>query len=115
MQIVRIFTGDDGESYFGDLTPAELAELVSRHRDGPISLMDRGAGPFFEDFHNAPRRQCVVRISGDVVNETADGSRRHLVPGDVLVAEDVTGHGHKVWGEGTDQRISLVIPLAPEP
>jgi hypothetical protein len=44
--------------------------------------------------------------------ETADGSKRRLHPGDVLVAEDLTGHGHIARGIGNDMRVSLAVPLA---
>ena len=44
--------------------------------------------------------------------ETADGSTRRLVPGDVLVAEDLTGHGHIARSIGEAFRVSLAIPLA---
>ncbi len=114
MQIVRVFSGDDGESHFEDLTPDQLAELVSRIGDGKI-LLNRDAAHSFVDFHTADRHQYVVNISGEIELETADGSKRLLVPGDVLVAEDLTGHGHTSRIVGTESRLSLAVPLATDP
>ena len=41
MQIVRVFTGADGESHFEDLTPDEFAALVNRLGEGAIELNRR--------------------------------------------------------------------------
>lgn len=111
MQIVRVFTGADGESHFEDLTPGQFAEIVNNVGAGPITL-NRRPSPSFSDYHTAPRRQYVVNLSGVAEFETADGSVRQLNPGDVLVAEDVTGHGHIARSIGDTFRISLAIPLA---
>lgn len=111
MQIVRVYSGDDGESHFQDLTPDQLAEIVFPIGDGPINL-SRRPSPSVSDFHNAPRRQYVINLSGIAEFETADGSKRRLVPGDVLVAEDLTGHGHIARSIGDELRVSLSVPLS---
>ena len=112
-QFVRVHTGNDGESHFEDLTADQLATVVARIGEGPINL-NRGPAQSFSDYHNAPRRQYVVFMAGDVEFETADGSKRRMFAGDVLVAEDLyTGHGHVARGVGTEPRMSLAVPLAP--
>ena len=111
MQIVRVYAGDDGESYFEDLTPEQLAEMVNRVGEGDILLNSRPA-PHFLDYHTAPRRQYVMHLAGTAEYETADGSVRRLGAGDVLVAEDLTGHGHIARTVGDEVRYSLGIPLA---
>ena len=111
MQIVRVYTGTDGESHFEDVTPDQFAEIVNRLGDGPITV-NRRPSPSFSDYHQAPRRQYVVNLSGVAEFETANGSKRRLYPGDVLVAEDLTGHGHIARSIGEEFRVSLAIPLA---
>ena len=111
MQIVRVYTGADGESHFENLTPEQFAKIVNNLGDGPITLNCRPS-PSFSDYHQAPRRQYVVNLSGLAEFETADGSKRRLSPGDVLVAEDLTGHGHIARSIGEEFRVSLAIPLA---
>jgi hypothetical protein len=111
MQIVRVYAGDDGESHFEDLTPEQFAEIVNRVGPGDINLNHRPS-PSFSDYHTAPRRQYVVNLGGTAEFETADGTVRRLYPGDVLIAEDVTGHGHIARGIGDDFRTSLAVPLA---
>ena len=111
MQIVRVYAGDDGESHFEDLTPEQFAEIVNRVGPGAITLNSRPS-PNVQDFHQAPRRQYVVNMSGTAEFETADGSVRRMYPGDVLIAEDVTGHGHIARSIGDEHRVSLAVPLA---
>ena len=111
MQIVRVYTGDDGESHFEDLTPDQFAEIVFPIGDGPINLNKR-SGPLFDDYHLASRRQYVINLAGIIEFETADGAKRSLAPGDVLVAEDVTGHGHLSRSSEEGFRATLAVPLA---
>jgi quercetin dioxygenase-like cupin family protein len=51
-------------------------------------------------------------MSGIAEFEVADGTKRRLHPGDVLVAEDLTGHGHIARSIGDEFRVSLAVPLA---
>jgi hypothetical protein len=113
MKIVRIYPSNDGESHLEELTPERFAELVfPRVGDGPINLHHRPAQPF-TDYHNTPKYVVAVNMSGEVEFETADGSKRRLVPGDMLVAEDLTGHGHISREWGPDPHMMLVLTLAP--
>ena len=111
MKIIRVFSGDDGESHFEDVTPEELATFVNRLGAGDITLGLRPS-PSFSDYHNAPRRQYVVNLSGTAEFETADGTKVQMEPGDILVAEDLTGHGHIARSLGDTPRASLAVPLA---
>ena len=111
MQIVRVYSGADGESHFEDLTTEQFAEIVNRVGPGDITLNCRPS-PNFSDYHTAPRRQYVMNLAGIAEFETADGTVRRLQPGDVLVAEDVTGHGHIARSIGDEFRVSLAVPLA---
>ena len=111
MQIVRVYSGDDGESHFEILSSAQFAEIVNRVGPGDITL-NRRPSPNFSDYHTAPRRQYVINLLGTAQFETADGSVCTLEPGDVLVAEDLTGHGHIARSLGEGYRVSLAVPLA---
>lgn len=111
MQIVRVFSGDDGESHFEDVSADDFAKIANNLGEGAIEVNQRPA-PSFSNYHNAPRRQYVVILSGIAEFETADGTQRRLNPGDVLVAEDIEGHGHIARGIGDEIRVSLAVPLA---
>jgi quercetin dioxygenase-like cupin family protein len=112
MKVVRIYTGADNQTHFQDVDLDTFAKLSAKVGEGPVRL-NQGPAKSSLDFHNAPRRQYVVVMSGVMEIEIGDGTRRQLVPGDVLVAEDLTGKGHITRGIGEDPRISLAIPLAP--
>ena len=111
MQIIRLYTGDDGEAHFEDWTPDQLAEIVSKVGVSPIEL-GQPSTPFVEDFHNARRRQYGVILAGGIEIETGDGSIRRIGPGDVLVSEDLTGRGHKRRSLGDEPCCYLLVPLA---
>jgi len=111
MRIVRVYAGQDGESHFEEWTPEQFAKIASRLGKGEISVNKRSS-PSFSDYHTAPRRQYVINMSGVAEFETADGTVQRLYPGDVLIAEDVTGHGHIARNIGTGARVSLAVPLA---
>ena len=46
---------------------------------------------------------------------TSRGEKRVLKTGDVLVAEDVTGKGHITRSIGTEQRVTVSVPMPGEP
>ena len=48
----------------------------------------------FIDFHPAPTRQYVLYLTASVEIGLGDGTSILMEPGDVLRAEDTTGHGH---------------------
>lgn len=116
MQIVRVYTGDDGESHFEDID----VEFDEGGPFGRISKMVKAKGVIFRevggdydlDFHNAPRRQYVVNLTGSVDLIVGDGTRRRLGPGSILLAEDTTGRGHQSQNVGGEPRTCLFIPLA---
>ena len=111
MKVVRIYTGADNQTHFEDLDVGTFATLSAQVGTGPVRL-GQGPAKSMSDFHNAPRRQYVVMMSGQLEIEIGDGTKRVLDPGDVLVAEDLTGKGHITRGVGEQPRVSLAVPLA---
>ena len=115
MELVRVYTGDDNQSHFEEVT----VELSDDSFSGRISEQWSGSGVFFRevdgdyslDFHNAPRRQLVVNLTGSVEIEVGDGSTRIFGPGDILLAEDVDGQGHISRNVAGQARTCLFIPL----
>jgi len=111
MKVVRISTGTDNQTHFQDVDLATFATLSAQVGTGPVRL-NQGSATSLSDFHNASRRQYVVMMSGQMEIEIGDGSKRVFDPGDVLVAEDLTGKGHITRGIGEQPRVSLAVPLA---
>jgi hypothetical protein len=114
MKIARIYTGPDNESHFED----KEIELEF-NGDMEVSALDPAEGILFRcapsthlhNFHPAPRRQYVVTLSGAVEIETGDGTIRRFGPGDVMLADDTTGHGHITRVVGNQPRTYMMIPL----
>ncbi len=114
-QITRIYTGDDGESHFEDVE----VSLVDRGGIGAISQLQDATGVVFRqtdgdydfDFHNAPRRQYVINLDAAVEIEVGDGTKRVLGPGEILLAEDTTGRGHKSRAVDGKPRRSIFVTL----
>ena len=48
MQIVRVYSGDDGESHFEDVSPEEMGEMGNRIGAGDIPLPHRPSPSFSE-------------------------------------------------------------------
>jgi hypothetical protein len=113
MLITRVYTGDDDRSHFEDLV---IAERETAH--GWLTDQVPATGVIFRrtppggtlDFHRAPRRQLVITLSGAVEIDCGDGSVRRLGPGDVLLADDITGQGH-ISREVESPRRSVFVPL----
>ena len=115
MKVTRVYTGDDDRSHFEDVdVPLEDGGPIGR-----LSTLVPATGVIFRetggdynlDFHNAPRRQYVVNLEGDVEIEVGDGTRRVLRAGDVLLAEDTTGQGHISRAVDGTPRKTLFITL----
>ena len=107
--IVRLYTGNDGQSHFEDLDmPSGQVEQVELKAGADLTFR-RSADGSFRDWHNAPRRQYVFILSGAMEIGIGDGTKRSLGPGDILMAEDLTGHGHTTLAVG--DRVSVSVPL----
>jgi quercetin dioxygenase-like cupin family protein len=111
MKVVRIYTDADNQTHFQEVDLDTFATLSAQVGTGPVRL-NQGPARSAMDFHNAPRRQYVVMLSGQMEIEIGDGTKRVLDPGDILVAEDLTGKGHITRGVGEQPRVSLAVPLA---
>ncbi len=118
--IFRVYTGTDGQSHLEEMNlPLEpFVDTEGAYGEGtPLEpaagITFRVAEPgYFLDWHNAPRRQYTITLSGVAEIEVGDGTVRQVGAGDVLLAEDLTGQGHTTRVVGTEQRLSVVIPLS---
>ena len=117
---VRVYTGSDGKSHIEDIDPPfePFVDVEGAHGEGtPLEAASgitfrRGAPGYFLDYHNAPRRQYTITLSGEVEIGTGDGTLRRCGPGSVLLAEDLTGEGHTTRVVSQVPRLYVVVPLA---
>ena len=93
VKITRIYTGADGQSHVEDLPLSSHPELSELQGAKKVQITSTPPGHFM-DWHPAPRRQYVMLLDGEMEIGLGDGSIHRFGPGDVLLAEDVTGQGH---------------------
>ena len=106
----RIYTGPDGQSH---------AEEVPMKLNGNASEMMKATGVqfrctppgSFSDWHVGPRRQYVITLSGRGEIEVAGGKKITIGPGHINLIEDTTGKGHTTRVVGTEDRVTIAIPL----
>jgi hypothetical protein len=115
MKITRLYTGADGESHFEDIdVPLEDAGDI-----GMLSEPVPAKGIIFREtdeqydyaWHNAPRRQYVIMLDGQVDIEVGSGETRRFSTGDILLAEDTTGRGHRSRAVNRRPRKSIFVTL----
>ena len=96
MQVVWIRT-ENGKTVIEDLEIPSSKEI--RGYETPVlpvsGVIFRTSQPQVEmGYHNAPRRQIVVPLEGEVEIETGDGDVRLITAGMALLGADVSGQGH---------------------
>lgn len=97
--VTRMFTGTDGLTHFEETNLPFSAPMMNvtgisfRRAAGP----QKSAGPEAQGFtfHNAPHRRYVVTLSGKAEIEASGGGKFTADTAHVLLAEDLTGKGHR--------------------
>jgi len=115
MKVTRLYTGTDGESHFEDID-IPLCHTDSTDRRSEIIkatgiIFRETSGEYDIDWHNAPSRQFVINLDGQVEIVIGDGTKRQLSPGEILLAEDTTGRGHISRAINNQPRKSIFVTL----
>ncbi len=110
MPIVRLYSGSDGQSHLEELDPAKTPELHALHAAKRFVARTTPPG-HFPDWHNAPRRQYVITLDGEMEVGLGDGTVHRFGPGHVTLAEDLTGKGHTTRVVSAKPRLTATIHL----
>jgi hypothetical protein len=105
MQITRLYTDRNGQSAFEDLEiplqrveketfPGQRAEKFKLLPTPTAMIMNETDAGHQYDWHNAPRKQWVLTLQGEIEVQLRDGTARKFGVGNILLAEDLTGSGH---------------------
>ena len=90
MRAFKLYTGADSASHVpeGTLALDRRADGVAAHfaESPPHSALVR---------HDGPKAQYVITLAGTLEFTTRDGETFIIRPGDVLIATDTAGSGHK--------------------
>ncbi len=111
VMMTHLYTGPDNLAH---------AEEIEAKFDGNVFKMlpvtgaelHRGLPGSVADWHTAPRRQYVITLTGQAEIEVAGGKKIAIQPGHIDLVEDVTGKGHITRVTGTEDRVTLWLPLA---
>lgn len=113
--ITRIYSDANGHSHFEDkeIPLQDNGDIGSLSMPFPVgSVIFREVLPSYDyDFHNAPQRQYLILLDGEIEIETSLGLRRRFRGGDVLLLEDITGFGHRTKNIIPAVRKSVFITL----
>ena len=101
IRCIRMWTGEDGNSLFEEGS-LELNKVANAEGDSQTPNISASALSFREtvsggsfDWHKDPVPRYVITLTGTLEFETKDGSTFIIKPGDILLAQDNTGTGHK--------------------
>ena len=118
-KIWRVYSGPDGQSHLVEMPLAmkPFVDVEGAHGEG--TSMQPATGIIFRvsppgyvlGWHCAPRRQYSISLSGTAEIEVGDGTVARLGPGDVVLAEDLTGRGHVTRVVGDQPRFYAIVPL----
>jgi quercetin dioxygenase-like cupin family protein len=110
MRISHLYTGDDGQTHIEWQTLKSHPLLGTPHATDGILFRATPPG-YFLDWHNPPRRQYVIIVSGEVEIGLGDGTLHRFGPGHVVLANDLTGQGHTTRVVSEVTRVTATIPL----
>lgn len=113
--ITRLYSDSNGDSHFEDVQiPLGEAGSIGRlSQELPVKgIIFREVEPSYDwSFHTAPQKQYIILLDGEIEIETSLGVKRTFKAGEVLLAEDTTGKGHKTRNLQPIKRKSIFITI----
>ena len=110
VMMTRLVTGPDNQTHAEEIE-AKFDSNVFKMLPITGAELHRGAPGSVADWHTAPRRQYVITLTGEAEIEVAGGKKIPIHPGHIDLVEDVTGKGHITKTLGSEDRITLWLPL----
>src|SRR5947209_6342535 len=113
--LTRIYSDSNGDSHFEDveIPLKEAGSIGWLSAELPAKgIVFREVEPSYDwNFHTAPQKQYIILLDGEIEIETSLGEKRTFKAGDVLLAADTTGKGHKTRNLQAIKRKSIFIIL----
>jgi hypothetical protein len=106
-KVVRVYATTDGGSRVEELTISPDAKPIDITRMTAGAY--RGSGARAPDWHQAPRTQFAINMTGELEVELTDGTRRKI-GSDLVFLEDTTGKGHVTRALGPITNVFLHVP-----
>ncbi len=115
IQITRIYSDARGESHFAtqNIPLTDGGEIGWLSQTYPVNgiIFRYNDADYDYDWHNAPQRQYIIMLDGEIEIEVSDGSKRRFRGGDILLVEDTSGKGHRTRIVNNQPRRSVFVPL----
>lgn len=118
LRVTHLYTGGDGTSHFErmDVKFSPVRETSGARADSEAvaaqkSYFVRLSPGFFLDWHNAEARRYVITISGHAELVVTGGQKFVAQPGDLLLAEDLTGKGHTFRVVGDQDWVAMFVDM----
>jgi hypothetical protein len=106
-KVVRVYMTADGGSRVEEVAISPDAKPI------PVTRMTAGAylgsGARAPGWHNAPRKQFAINMTGELEVELTDGSRRKI-GSELVFLEDTTGKGHITRALGPITNVFIQVP-----
>jgi hypothetical protein len=114
LMIHRLYTGPDGQTHADEIEAKFVggANAVYKLIANSGAELHRAPPCRVADWHTAPRRQYVITLSGHAELEVAGGKKIEIGPGDIDFVEDTTGKGHITRTVGSEDRVTIQIPVS---
>jgi sugar/nucleoside kinase (ribokinase family) len=115
VMITRLFTGPDGQTHVEEIEakfPVGGGSEIYKLMANAGAELRRATAGRVSDWHTAPRRQYVITLSGQGELEVSGGKKISVGPGHIELVEDTTGKGHITRVVGTEDRVTIQIPLS---
>ncbi|MEM9243324.1 MAG: hypothetical protein AAGA27_04620 [Pseudomonadota bacterium] len=99
MKMIRLYSGDDGQSHFEDveitLNKNEVGSFGLPIKTDELTFaIAEAEGISKLSWHTTDVPTYIVILEGAMELEVGDGTKRTIKAGDILLAEDLTGQGH---------------------
>ena len=115
IKATRIYTGSDQKSHFEDfeipLNDEGKIGFLSERKKASSIIFRETSGDYDYGWHNAPERQFVIVLEGSVEITVGDGTSKVFTGGQIFLAEDTEGQGHKSRAINNEPRKSIFVTL----
>ena len=111
----KILSDLEGKSFFEDFR-IELNDegeigILSRPKKVQSIIFRITSGDYNYDWHNAPQKQYIIILEGEVEIEVGTGEKRIFSSGDILLVEDTEGQGHRSRAVNRKIRKSIFVSI----
>jgi hypothetical protein len=105
----RFFTGADGQTHIGHVPMQIDSSGNGTARKTDSAYLVRLKLGYFETWHNAGSKRYIVVLSGSAQIVTRLGEKLTMLPGQLYIAEDLTGKGHTFHVTSKSDFVALFV------